>query len=639
MGRTWRWLRPACHWFIGALLVLALPGGAFTARADAAVYWAVNRGNQFNSIGRANLDGTAMQQQFITARNPCGVAVGGGYIWWAAYPSEIVRANLDGTGVQTVIPSLMNPPDPDNPCGVAVDAVHVYWATGQNIGRANLDGSDVIKNFIVTGSQGVCGIAVDAGHVYWTHCNFGTTIGRANLDGNGINDSFIGGASSPAGVAVDGVHVFWTSLDNGAIGRANLDGTAANQAFIAAGPAGSTSVAVDGSHLYWDNRFDALQSTIGRANLDGTGVNYNFIAAPGGGVRGMTVDSRTVSTTAAVASPPTSLFGTPLTLSAAVAGTGAAPAPPVPTGAVQFAVNGQDFGVPVPMNAQGVSALVPGFFFDVGDTVSARYLGDSVYLPSAAPDVATQVSPAQTSTQISSLPGPATIGSSFVVTVRVANTSTNVVPFGSVEFLVNGASLGSLDIDDTGRVDALVTTQPGVVQPGQYQLVARYTDTTGVPADFVSSSAQTTLTLSAAPSSPASLAASTAGSTPSAPKSAAAFTLLTPKVKRGAITLTVRAPSPGVFTARATTRRGFAARAAGFAVRAKPARYGSARARARRAGSLTFVIKPVRRARAALARGITLHLKLAVTFAPATGKAPSTVTRRLTIKGTSRRPG
>jgi hypothetical protein len=57
-------------------------------------------------------------------------------------------------------------------------------------------------------------------------------------------------------------------------------------------------------------------------------------------------------------------------------------------------------------------------------------------------------------------------------------------------------------------------------------------------------------------------------------------------------------------------------------LRAKPARYGSARARARRPGSLTFVIKPVRGARAALARGVTLHLKLTVTFTPANGKAP-----------------
>jgi hypothetical protein len=49
------------------------------------------------------------------------------------------------------------------------------------------------------------------------------------------------------------------------------------------------------------------------------------------------------------------------------------------------------------------------------------------------------------------------------------------------------------------------------------------------------------------------------------------------------------------------------------------------------------VIKPVRGARAALARGVTLHLKLTVTFTPANGRAPTTVTRRLTINGTKRR--
>ena len=55
---------------LAAILVLAL---AFTPRAAASVYWADNKGT---TIGSANLDGTGVNQSFITGgANPCGVAV------------------------------------------------------------------------------------------------------------------------------------------------------------------------------------------------------------------------------------------------------------------------------------------------------------------------------------------------------------------------------------------------------------------------------------------------------------------------------------------------------------------------------------------------------------------------------------
>jgi hypothetical protein len=51
----------------------------------------------------ANLDGTAVNQSFITGANiPTGVAVNSGHIYWTnrnAFPATIGRANLDGTGV------------------------------------------------------------------------------------------------------------------------------------------------------------------------------------------------------------------------------------------------------------------------------------------------------------------------------------------------------------------------------------------------------------------------------------------------------------------------------------------------------------------------------------------------------------
>ena len=46
-------------------------------------------------------------------------------------------------------------------------------------------------------------------YVYWTNNN--NTIGRANLNGTGVNRNFIRGGRYPLGVAVDAAHVYWAN--------------------------------------------------------------------------------------------------------------------------------------------------------------------------------------------------------------------------------------------------------------------------------------------------------------------------------------------------------------------------------------------------------------------------------------------
>ena len=271
-GRGWAWRQ----WFrrddrarhaisIGAIIVLCL---LFVTSAEAHVYWT---NNADTTVGRANLDGTGVNQSLISGGfNPCGAAVDGAHLYWGNIGAGTIgRANLDGSGADQ---SFIG--DQVGPCGVAVDAAHVYWAdtNGTAIGRANLDGSGA--NQFIDDIDAPCGIAVDGAHVYWGTVAAGT-IGRANLDGSGVNQGFIGGASATGacGVAVDGAHVYWSNGGAGTIGRANLDGTGVSQGFIAGAPR-PCGVAVDGAHLFWTNAEDG---TIGRANLDGTGVNQSFI--------------------------------------------------------------------------------------------------------------------------------------------------------------------------------------------------------------------------------------------------------------------------------------------------------------------------------------------------------------------------
>src|SRR5262245_31206419 len=83
---------------LAALLAVSL---ALAARADAFVYW-TNPGTNLESgtIGRANLDGTGVDESFIPipGRHPIGVggvAVNDTHIYWATRDPDLIgRANL-----------------------------------------------------------------------------------------------------------------------------------------------------------------------------------------------------------------------------------------------------------------------------------------------------------------------------------------------------------------------------------------------------------------------------------------------------------------------------------------------------------------------------------------------------------------
>jgi hypothetical protein len=237
-----------------ALATLPLAILAIGARAEAYVYWAEPPTPRvfttFGSVYRADLDGTGTQFLTEAGMYPYGVAVDEPRLYWAGPPGNIARANLDGTGVDQSFITDLNPPPGSAIYGVAVDGAHVYWTSADTgtIGRANLDGTGVDQSFIA-GASDPRGVAVDGAHVYWG----GTGIGRANLDGSGADPNFID--LNALGVAVDGAHVYWANLGNGAtgsaslyshspgIGRAKLDGTGVDQCFVS--DANAYGLAVD----------------------------------------------------------------------------------------------------------------------------------------------------------------------------------------------------------------------------------------------------------------------------------------------------------------------------------------------------------------------------------------------------------
>jgi len=241
--------------------------------AHAYLYWANYIGD---TIARANIDGTGVNESFVTnVPDGGGMAADAAHLYWAyRYHGQIGRVGIDGTGASAGF--IFSGTDAG---GVAVDDAHVYWADQDTdtIGRANLDGSQPKQDFI-TGAVNPIALAVDGAHIYWGNREGGDSsrIGRANLDGSGVDQSFIIGTNNPVGVAVDGAHVYWTQLNASKVGRANIDGSDVNNDLIT-GLASPEGIAVDAAHIYF-----AQNGRISRANLDGTGLNASFIVSANG---------------------------------------------------------------------------------------------------------------------------------------------------------------------------------------------------------------------------------------------------------------------------------------------------------------------------------------------------------------------
>ncbi len=318
------------------------------------VYWTSITGSSapfVGTIGRANLNGTGPTPNFITgADDPLGLAVDSDSIYWSNnyscnYQNDpptscgggtIGHANLNGTGVEQNFVTAVQlegagcGTDPETRCGpssvvvatlpdgtsaiywdnpqvgsigretlsgspanvnqslvtgirqlfhvgVAVDSQHLYWTNGAFIGRSNLDGTGANQQFINLAPSTASYVVADDRYLYWSN---GIEIGRANLNGTDVITNFLSlPGENPGGLAVDSSHIYWADRTNSAIGRANLDGTGANPTFIT-GANDPTDVAVDGQYVYWTALTTSGRppaGAIGRANLDGTGANPSFI--------------------------------------------------------------------------------------------------------------------------------------------------------------------------------------------------------------------------------------------------------------------------------------------------------------------------------------------------------------------------
>ena len=92
------------------------------------IYW-VNGGLDCGyalsgSVGRANLDGSGVEQDIAAAYHPRGIAVNASHVYWTNY-GALGRANLDGSAVDLLFGSIAGPHEAADFVldGVAVDAL------------------------------------------------------------------------------------------------------------------------------------------------------------------------------------------------------------------------------------------------------------------------------------------------------------------------------------------------------------------------------------------------------------------------------------------------------------------------------------------------------------------------------------
>ncbi len=257
-----------------------------TLQAADYIFWTCDAVTGTDFVGRANIDGTDVRENFITGADmdrPWGVDVNDNFVYWPSNKDDVIgRANIDGSGINYNLG-----PTKKDMAGISVDLNYMYFSEhwDENICRANLDGSNPDYTFI-TGINRPFGLKATMNNLYWASQD-GNSIGRANIDGSDVIYTFIGGCNNPTDVTAQGAYIYWVNNNtpHNSIGRAGINGDNVNQYFIT-GCNGPTSIEVTSNAIYWTNQGN---STIGRANLDGTGVNQNFISGLSSLLYGLTV--------------------------------------------------------------------------------------------------------------------------------------------------------------------------------------------------------------------------------------------------------------------------------------------------------------------------------------------------------------
>ncbi|HXP08168.1 MAG TPA: Ig-like domain repeat protein [Acidobacteriaceae bacterium] len=235
-----------------------------------------------------------------------------------------------------------------------------------------------------------------------------------------------------------------------------------------------------GSAVLTDNMLNVAGSTQ-TIHLTGTGVAVG-------------------TTTALSGSPNPSVYSQLVTFTATVSPTAGTS---VPTGAVQFSVDGTAVGGPVTL-VNGAATFTSSTLTIGTHSVKAVYTPDTGNFTTSIGSVSQVVNPAATTTTVASSVNPSAFMQSVTFTATVAPTAGTALPTGTVQFSVDGTNVGSPVTLGSGTASFAITT----LAVGVHTVMAVYTPDTG---NFTGSNGSTgqrvgavatsTTTLSVAPAS------------------------------------------------------------------------------------------------------------------------------------------
>ena len=197
----------------------------------------------------------------------------------------------------------------------------------------------------------------------------------------------------------------------------------------------------------------------------------------------LTQTVNTISTTTTlISSLNPSIAGQSVTFTATVI---AVSGSSIPTGTVQFAVDGSNVGSPVTLNGSGQAVYTTAGLSGGSHTLTAVYTPAGTFAASASSTLTQTVNAVATTTALISSLNPSSAGASVTFTATVKATSGSAIPTGTVTFKDGSATLGTITLNSSGQ--AAFSTASLTV--GAHSITATY-----IPTGSFSGSAASALT-------------------------------------------------------------------------------------------------------------------------------------------------
>ena len=172
-----------------------------------------------------------------------------------------------------------------------------------------------------------------------------------------------------------------------------------------------------------------------------TNIDGNYLSGSGTLAGGVTVTPAPTTTTV-TGSTNAPIYGQPLTFTATLIAN--APSTAQPVGAVQFVINGVNFGVPIPLvNGIATTPTVPALS-NGNYQVSALFTNADGNFIAGGGNLSVSITPAATTTTVTVSAATSTYSQPVTLSAMIlANSPSLATPTGSVQFQIDGVNVGT----------------------------------------------------------------------------------------------------------------------------------------------------------------------------------------------------